>query len=44
MGVDAGHGAEGVTHLLPGLKGTSGVSGGGGGGRHPMYIWSQSSA
>ena len=29
MGVDAGHGAEGVTHLLPGLKGTSGVSGGG---------------
>ena len=30
MGVDAGHGAEGVTHLLPGLKGTSGVSGGGG--------------
>ena len=31
MGVDAGHGAEGVTHLLPGLKGTSGVSGGGGG-------------
>ena len=42
MGVDAGHGAEGVTHLLPGLKGTSGVSGGRG--RHPMYIWSQSSA
>ena len=33
MGVDAGHGAEGVTHLLPGLKGTSGVSGEGGGER-----------
>ena len=31
MGVDAGHGAERVTHLLQGLKGTSGVSGGGGG-------------
>ena len=35
MGVDAGHGAEGVTHLLPGLKGTSGVSGGEGGGEAP---------
>ena len=43
MGVDAGHGAEGVTHPMQGLKGTSGVSGGEGGG-HPVYIWSQSSA
>ena len=42
MGVDAGHGAEGVTHPMQGLKGTSGVSGGEG--RHPVYIWSQSSA
>ena len=37
MGVDAGHGAEGVTHLLPGLKGTSGVSGGRGGGTLCIY-------
>ena len=42
MGVDAGHGAEGVTHPMQGLKGTSGVSGGRGG--RPVYIWSQSSA
>ena len=38
MGVDAGHGAEGVTHLLPGLKGTSGVSGGGGGEAPYVYM------
>ena len=37
MGVDAGHGAEGVTHPMQGLKGTSGVSGGGGRGTLCIY-------
>ena len=39
MGVDAGHGAEGVTHPMQGLKGTSGVSGGGEGGVEAPYVY-----